>query len=192
MKKFLSIEIMMNWFVAAGVWAQDDFRDVKSPVGIPFQWGWLILIFVLLIVGAIVWWLFNRPDTKPGPPPPPPLSPWELALQRLKQLEEKNYLSLGKFQDYFFELSDILRHYIEDRYDIDAPERTTEEFLISMRVMDVLTGAQKNTLQNFLVECDKVKFAKYAPSIDDAHWAFGIAKSFIEQTTVIPTQRLGE
>ncbi len=174
------------------VFAQDDIYDVKSPVGIPVPWFWFGVFTFLLVVGAVAWGMLSRDGQPKEPAPAAPLLPWELALQRLKELEEKKYLASVKFHEYFFELSDILRHYIEDRYQIDAPERTTEEFLSSVRNLEVLTGAQKNMLKNFLVECDKVKFAKHAPSMDDAHWAFGIARSFIEQTTIVQSEmRMG-
>lgn len=184
MKTRLMLILMLS-LSAATVLAQDDIRDVKPPQGLPFPWWAMVILLLVAVIAAILFILFSDDKKKQaGASPLPALPPWEIALLRLNELQAKGLLVQGQFHDYYFELTDILRHYIEGRFDIDAPERTTEEFLIHMRELNVLTGAQKNMLKNFLIECDKVKFAKHAPTIEDGQWAFGIAKSFIEETRI--------
>ena len=52
---------------------------------------------------------------------------------------------------------------MEERFDLHAPERTTEEFLAELQGSYVLTASQKETLADFLMRCDLVKFARYEP-----------------------------
>ncbi len=59
---------------------------------------------------------------------------------------------------------------------------TTEEFLISARDAVELISEHKNLLKEFLLCCDLVKFAKYAPSVDEVNSIFDSAKNFIDQT----------
>jgi hypothetical protein len=187
-KKLISVVIFISQlFFSIALFAQEDIRDVKPPQGLPFPWLVIITFVLIFLIAAILWILFGE-DKKRNIPVPDqkPLSPWEAAMLKLKDLQEKDLLKKGLFHDFYFELSDILRHYIEARFNIDAPERTTEEFLLYMKEINVLSAAQKNTLKNFLIECDKVKFAKFAPTIDNGNWAFGIAKTFVEETAVKP------
>ena len=79
-------------------------------------------------------------------------------------------------------ISDILRHYIEHRFDLRAPERTTEEFLIELQYTDALSESDKGDLGEFLTHCDMVKFAKYSPTTEQIQQTFDLVKSFIEKT----------
>ena len=80
------------------------------------------------------------------------------------------------------EISNILRHYIEDRFDLRAPERTTEEFLIELQWSDDLGEPDKNDLGEFLTHCDLVKFAKHKPKTEQIQQTFDLVKNFIEKT----------
>ena len=79
-------------------------------------------------------------------------------------------------------VSDILRHYIEDRFELRAPERTTEEFLFEIRDTGVLSQDHTKSLAEFLTHCDLVKFAKHSPTNEQIQHTFDLAKNFIEQT----------
>ena len=55
------------------------------------------------------------------------LTPEQLAFKELETLKNKEWLQIGRTQDYFFELSEIFRRYLENRYQFPAREWTTEE-----------------------------------------------------------------
>ena len=61
----------------------------------------------------------------------------------------------------------VVRQYLENRFGLQAPEMTTEEFLhiaASVPVDDsTLLQDHREPLRDFLTECDLVKFAKYGP-----------------------------
>lgn len=116
--------------------------------------------------------------------PPPP--PHEVALRRLRALRQSALIERSEHKAFFNELSDILRRYIEDRFGMRAPERTTEEFLREaatasfFRVEDVLV------LRRFLSLCDLVKFAEARPTVDEARESLDIAQDFVERTRPTP------
>ncbi len=60
-------------------------------------------------------------------------------------------------------VSDTIRFYLEERFNFRAPERTTEEFLYELQGTDLLLPDQKESLGEFLKQCDLVKFARYEP-----------------------------
>ena len=112
-----------------------------------------------------------------------PLRPaHETALEALRKLRNKDYLRTGRVREYYFELSDIARHYVEDRFQLRAPEMTTEEFLSTLKDSRVLRSGQKTLLSDFLSHCDMVKFAKYQPDENESDASYESARRFIEET----------
>jgi hypothetical protein len=79
-------------------------------------------------------------------------------------------------------VSTILRHYVEDRFGLRAPESTTEEFLALVAArQDALAGRQPE-LQRFLVTCDGVKFARERPAPAAVTPLIDVAEGFVEST----------
>lgn len=112
----------------------------------------------------------------------PPLPAHETAFKALQELTNKAYLKTGKVREYYFELSDIVRHYVENRFQLRAPEMTTEEFLTTLKDSKILNAEQKILLKDFLSHCDMVKFAKYLPDEKESESSYESAKRFIEET----------
>jgi hypothetical protein len=106
----------------------------------------------------------------------------EIAYARLKILVKDDPVAAGKIKEFYERISDILRHYIEHRFELRAPERTTEEFLAELALADVLGGTDKNILEEFMIHCDLVKFAKHDPTHEQVQRTFDIVKEFIEKT----------
>lgn len=106
----------------------------------------------------------------------------EIALEKLVQLENENLLVKGLLKIFYGKISGILRHYIEDRFELNAPERTTEEFLAELKYSAVLSEEDKNLLAQFLQQCDLVKFAKHQPGQQQVESTFTIVRDFVEKT----------
>jgi hypothetical protein len=106
----------------------------------------------------------------------------EIAYARLKALVKDDLVAAGKVKEFYERISDILRHYIEHRFDLRAPERTTEEFLAELALADVLGGTDKKMLEEFLTHCDLVKFAKHDPTRQQIQRTFDLVAEFIEKT----------
>jgi hypothetical protein len=106
----------------------------------------------------------------------------EVAYARLRALVAENLVEQGKIKEFYERISGILRHYIEDRFDLHAPERTTEEFLAELRFTQTLAPGDKKVLEEFLTHCDLVKFAKHDPTTDQVQRTFDLVKDFIERT----------
>ncbi|MEW6535121.1 MAG: hypothetical protein AB1454_05820 [Candidatus Auribacterota bacterium] len=113
---------------------------------------------------------------------PPPVPPHIIALEALKKLKNQGLIEAGKVKEYYFHVSLILRRYIENRFGLMAPERTTEEFLIDLQKTTVLNVDQKKALAQFLTHCDMVKFARYEPAQEEINAIYDTAVSFVEQT----------
>ena len=110
------------------------------------------------------------------------IPPHETALEALKRLREKRLIERGLIREFYFEISNIMRHYIEGRFSISAPEQTTEEFLVTMTQDGHFDANKQDLLRSFLEHCDLVKFARYAPETGEVRGTFEVTEDFIRQT----------
>jgi len=164
----------------------NDIKDVKPPVNMPDLW-WLPWLFLVLIaVAAGIYFLIRHKKSAQAPlkPQVPELPAWEKAYQQLESLRRENLLDKGLLKEFFTRVADIARLYMENRFNIHAPHMTTEEFLYYLGITGHLNEPQKKALQEFLNSCDMVKFAKYAPTINEALKNFDLAKRLVDDTRV--------
>lgn len=166
--------------------AAATFVGISSPDAIlPPQrffatsWIALLLVGVLLLVGAF---LAYRYLTRKKAAPAIVLLPWDVALNRMRELDRRNLPGSGKIDAYYVDLSAILRYYIEDRFHIRAPEQTTQEFLDMATQSGVYTDEQQQFLAEFLRQCDRVKFARLQPGLEDMTTHFKQVRHFIKDT----------
>ncbi len=116
--------------------------------------------------------------------PPPPTPPHELAYEALRRLVALALIEKGEIELFFVHLSNILREYIERRFLVNAPERTTEEFLAEASRSEAL-AAHRVRLGQFLALCDQVKFARFEPDEAAIQGAFDLVKQFLAETTPV-------
>ncbi|HDP35759.1 MAG TPA: hypothetical protein ENN29_11700 [Candidatus Hydrogenedentes bacterium] len=141
---------------------------------------WLIMAGALVAAAAAVLAIrrFRRSPDAPEVAAPP----WDVALNRLRELERRNLPGTGKIDAYYVDLSAILRYYIEDRFHIHAPEQTTPEFLDTAAQRRIFSEEQQHFLAEFLRQCDRVKFARLQPGMDDMDAHFKQVRHFIKDT----------
>jgi uncharacterized iron-regulated membrane protein len=152
----------------------------------PAAGGWSPLMFVLLAfsllaitgIGYILW---KRKKSGVEPPPPPA---HETALAALRQLQA--LLTADNYLEFIMEVSRILRVYIQDRYGLRAPHRSTEEFLMEASESPELSPADQQLLGEFLRQCDMVKFARRHVALARMQELFETAQRFVEDTTARP------
>ncbi len=107
---------------------------------------------------------------------------YDTAVARLVALETGGAPDGAAADPWFVELSGIVRRYLEDRYDIAAPERTTEEFLTEAAKAAELTADHRALLSAFLDRCDRVKFAGYQPDSAESLATLKAARGFVEDS----------
>ncbi len=152
---------------------------VEMPKAASRWWLWTLVMLAVAAVPA-AWLLLRRRRAKRLVRIFRPAH--ELAYARLRALVAEDLVEQGRIQEFYERISGILRHYIEDRFDLHAPERTTEEFLDELRYAQTLAPADKSVLEEFLTHCDLVKFAKHDPTTEQVQRTFDLVKDFIEKT----------
>jgi len=109
-------------------------------------------------------------------------SAYDEAVAQLHELEVRGAPDAETADAWFVELSAIVRRYLERRYDIRAPELTTEEFLLVATARPELDAEHRALLTQFLERCDRVKFAGYRPDADESLATLKAARGFVEDT----------
>jgi len=147
-----------------------------------FPWIWVILFTIMLLT----YWkgkaalhrlfIFQQQPQKEQ-------TPQEIAFDALHQLLKEQYPEKGKFDPFYVGLTDIVRHYIEGHYSIDAPEQTTEEFLQLVTTHPQFDPPTRQRLEDFLFEADLVKFARQQSTTENCLRAHKAATQFVEGET---------
>ena len=106
----------------------------------------------------------------------------ELAYERLRQLQADRLIERGRTKEFYERISMIVRRYIEDRFELRAPELTSEEFLYQLGNADSLAESHKAALQDFLEQADLVKFASARPRADQIRLTGEAAERFVTAT----------
>lgn len=174
----------------------ETISDIAPPLAKPVNpWLWGAAGAALLLLLALILYLLKRRRERVIPPPPP-LPPHLLAYQALDRLLASELLRRGELQAFYATLSDILRQYIEERFGLKAPERTTEEFLAELQTMAsgspgegaelLAVTSHRLLLRDFLTRCDLVKFARATPALSEAEEACAVCRRFVRETEPAP------
>ena len=140
-----------------------DIKDIKPIFYIKAPWVhyiWKALgVLCLLALAYFIWknWQ-KKADEKLEPLIL--LTAEQKALKELQELKSRELMKLGLIREHFFELSEIFRRYMENRYRFPAQEWTTEEIISHFKGLSDLNEKQKLQARTILTESDKVKFAK--------------------------------
>ena len=156
----------------------EDIRDIRGPKEVPGSWllPALLLGVLVLAAAAIVIWRRRRRGHRTRE-----LSLTEQTLQRLEAL--RPLMQRGSAREFGIAASEIVRTYIERRFEVVATQRTTEEFLQNLlqAAQDSLTS-HRPLLADFLQQCDFVKFAGVSLTSRDMESLFQSARKFVLET----------
>ena len=188
----LSTEPLLLFVSDIPVEMEADIKDIKEPYDVPFNWKSLIkwgvlalIIIALLIGGFLLWKKYRKVPEAPIARPKPKRPAHEIALEKLEELRLKKLWQNNQTKQFHIELSDIVREYIEFRYDVLALEMTTQETISALKLKG-LEDTKTQTLKQMLQMADLAKFAKYTPISNENEQCFDIARQFVNATLVMP------
>jgi len=129
----------------------------------------LIVLAVLAIIAGVVYWIVFRKKPMTEQEKEALLPPYDRALLELKKLDNSKYLIKDEYKQYYSELTDIVRSYLEEDVHVSALESTTDELIAKLEMLKD-AGELKlddDTIKQFksvLQTADLVKFAKSKPA----------------------------
>lgn len=158
---------------------------IEAPAGLldapASAWPWLAAAG-LLVAGGFAAARLLRPRPPLPPAPATPLPPHVLALREIEKVRGMPRGTPAHVDAFYVALSQVLRVYVEGRYGLHAPERTTEEFLAEAERHGGIPVEQRAALRRFLQACDLVKFAAVVPGEAEHLDALLVATAFVNAT----------
>ena len=172
---------------AAWVRAEEDIRDIRGPkaepVGSRIVYVIVGAVLVALCIAYVIWRRRQRG------PLPRSLTLLEQTLARLEKT--RSLMQPATAREFGIAASEVIRNYIEKRFDVVATQRTTEEFLQTLlQGSSANSGSNSNDalarhrslLADFLQQCDFVKFAGASLAVSDMEALFQSARGFVLET----------
>jgi len=161
-------------------------RRLRGPI-----WPYLVAPIVVALIALGIIWLRKKLRRKISEPSVPPIPPWEMAFKRLDELKASRHLDFGRFKQFYFDLSMIIRIYIEERFETLAVESTTLEIKSDARLKELEPQLYDRLFELF--NCaDMVKFAKSIPTAKEAESDLAFAYDFVVRTKPAPVAPEGE
>lgn len=164
--------------------------DIKTIYGAPVTLKEIIpYILGIILIAAIIFFIFyyfrwKKKDVPLFSKPERPADPAHvIALRELDRIKTQKLWQQEKIKQYYSEVADTIRIYIQNRFDIPAMEFTSAETIGSFKQnKELVDGSSLDQLQHILSLADLVKFAKYTPLPDDNNLTLMNAYFFVNQT----------
>ncbi len=163
-------------------------NDIKPPVHYPITFGEVLPyvgggLLLVALVAFIIYYIEQRRKNQPVFFKPKPKEPAHItALRDLDKLKQEQLWQHGKVKEFYTRISEIIRVYIEDRYNIQAMEQTSDEILRTFDETECCDKALVNKLREVFFVSDLAKFAKYAPQSDENEMSLNNIYLFVEKT----------
>lgn len=173
----------------------EQIRDIKKPIEVELSWldyvkmhyqKVLIGLLILLVIFVLYKFLMReKTEVVVVEKAKPKIAPHIIALKKLYDLNGKKLWQNNKVKMYYTDLSEIVREYIENRFNVPALEQTTIEIISSIQHKSEINSDQKAALKDLLQLSDMVKFAKFKTLADENSKMYESALNFIEVTKQI-------
>lgn len=178
--------------VLSGDGSASTLRDVKPPVAlaVPKALAWSIILLGVLLIAALAWFIWNRYSHRLKRMLGQGLTPPELALKKISQLESDRLIEQKKMKEFYTRLTDALRVYLHQAFGVQAMDLTSNELLDAMdRKAEDQSPAHVEEyrramarLVDVLNEADMVKFARFIPEPSQCRRAMQASRDVISFT----------
>jgi membrane protein implicated in regulation of membrane protease activity len=158
------------------IFLAQEFHDISPPVNYSLLPMWAIFVTAfaaLTVLGLLIWLAARRRKLTE-----PPKSPRERAIEALGRIQ----VQIESLNPYRFSIrvSDILRNYVTEQYDLPVTRQTSVEFLERLRKASPFSEDEKALLEDFLNRCDLIKFARYEATTADSRMLLEEATRFVQ------------
>lgn len=167
----------------------DQFFGQKEIMKTPFVWSdWYLFILCFLFLAPVIYLIYylimrlrdNEPIIR-WVKVEPKLPAHETALKEIEEIKnEKIWRQEGRAKEYYTELTDAIRRYINDRFEINATEMITSEIIEQLQGIEDKEALKD--LNELLQTADLVKFAKHDPLMNEKDASLINAIDFINET----------
>jgi len=165
----------------------DQFFPQKGVMNPPFVWSdWaaviLLSILAIPLMFLIIFFIIRFRDNKPiirRIKIEPKLPPHQQAMKEIERIKTERIWQKGRSKEYYTELTDTLRTYIQDRFGFSAMEMTSSEIIEKLKEVE---AKDIKDLKDLFQTSDLVKFAKHDPMMNENDSNLLSAVAFINET----------
>lgn len=175
-----------------------DIKDIKPPLDAPWKFEdylpYLITLAILAVIVAAYYYYRKKKRERELAhlPPKPTIPPGQAALAALRILEDKHLWQQGRVKEFYSEVTEIVRRFLEDQHHLTALESTSDEILEQLKQIPEAVPLIAQC-RSFFTTADLVKFAKYHPSPDEHNqelrWAYETVRSLIPHPVFTPEEQ---
>lgn len=165
-----------------------DFKPIKDPAEVPWTLGEILsyALPILFVLGLLVWLVLifisaRKRKAQELAPPPAKVSLETLVLRKLDEIDAAQLWQQGQLKEYYDQITDTIRAYIEKRFRVRALESVTFDIIRELNKKG-LSQPQQKQLQDLLEAADLAKFAKGTPEAEDNLRALEMARDFVRNT----------
>ena len=181
----------------------DDIKTIKPIMDAPLLWseiftwvgyGLLALLLIGVIVIVLLKYVFNKKVPFIQAEEQEVIPPHVLALSKLEAIKAEKSWQSGNIKAFYTEVTDVLRVYIEGRFQINAMELTSDEILALVKKVPEMDEVRQQ-LKELLTLADYVKFAKMVPLENENEQSLLTAFEVVETTKPVtdsPTHQITE
>jgi hypothetical protein len=165
-------------------------KDIKPPIELPRRvWPYVVVALVAAAAAAaghyLRKWLRGRGERETEKAAPEPAVPRRaahvVAMERLERLWRDDPIGRGDVPAFYVRVTEIVRLYLRDRFDVDAIDMTTAELGPAMRDAQIEPSEVEWSV-GYMLHADLAKFAKHVPGEERARADYGDAVAFVERT----------
>ena len=187
----LMLNVVQPFEMDSADMAITDIKGIyKAPI---WWWGilrWVLLALAIAGVGVGGYYLITYLQSRMRKgeeemAAAEPLRPAEeVALEKLDAIREQKIWQTGQVKEYHTQLTDVVREYIDRRFEVSSVEQTSDETLRAMRPLLSNQKELYEQLRKMLTLADLVKFAKWTTTPDENEQSLRSAYAFVKETTL--------
>ncbi len=159
-------------------------RGAKMPVKQIILYA-LAGLLIAAILGFLIWYFIKTLREKNKKPehkePEIILLPHEKALQSLERIEKQQLWQSGLDKQYHTILTDVMRLYLEEQFNMDCFEKTSSEIIQQVKRVKALSTSRQS-LRTIFETADMVKFAKGQPLPEEHLESMELARDVIHES----------
>ncbi|PKQ64445.1 hypothetical protein BZG02_06450 [Labilibaculum filiforme] len=166
----------------------DIIMPIHTPIAFaeiaPWAFGGLLLVALIIL---LLLYLRKRKKNQPLFVKVKPSEPAHvIALRKLDEIKKQKLWETGKVKQFHSDLTDTIRFYLDERFQLSTQESTTDEILKAVNKVEV-NSDWHTKLKEVLERADLAKFAKFTPLQDENELSLKFAYKIIETTIVEET-----
>ena len=182
-----SLSILVNNVIVDTT--KQQMHDIKNIIATEEEpgsewWKWLVLLVLIIASGFASYFIIKKIQKRENSAEEFFASPIEKAIAYLQNLDKKQLLQKGEVKEYYSEMTDIARTYIEESVKVPAMESTSSELVAALKkaISEKKMFINRDELEQFKVvleNADLVKFAKSKPLQFEIEKDKGIIDKFL-------------